>query len=36
MSNAPNKLQLEDMVRDETDHAEQTERILRDWEMAVA
>lgn len=29
------KVQLEDMVRDETEHAEQTERILRDWEIAV-
>lgn len=27
------KVQLEDMVRDETDHAEETERILRDWSM---
>jgi bacterioferritin len=26
-------VQLEDMVRDETDHAEETERILRDWSM---
>jgi bacterioferritin len=25
------KVQLEDMVRDETGHAEETERILRDW-----
>jgi bacterioferritin len=25
------KVQLEDMVRDETDHKEETERILRDW-----
>src|SRR5690606_9661229 len=25
------KVQLEDMVRDETEHAEQVERILRDW-----
>jgi len=24
-------VQLEDMVRDETGHAEETERILRDW-----
>ncbi|MDQ4078237.1 MAG: ferritin-like domain-containing protein [Chloroflexota bacterium] len=24
-------VQLEDMVRDETSHAEETERILRDW-----
>lgn len=24
-------VQLEDMVRDETEHAEETERILRDW-----
>lgn len=30
------KVQLEDMVRDETEHAEQVERILRDWEMAAA
>lgn len=30
------KVQLEDMVRDETEHAEQTERILRDWSMALA
>jgi bacterioferritin len=28
------KVQLEDMVRDETTHAEETERILRDWSMA--
>jgi bacterioferritin len=26
-------VQLEDMVRDETEHAEETERILRDWSM---
>jgi bacterioferritin len=26
-------VQLEDMVRDETEHAEETERILRDWAM---
>ena len=26
-------VQLEDMVRDETGHAEETERILRDWTM---
>lgn len=26
-------VQLEDMVRDETEHAEETERILRDWDM---
>ena len=25
------QVQLEDMVRDETGHAEETERILRDW-----
>jgi bacterioferritin len=25
------QVQLEDMVRDESNHAEQTERILRDW-----
>ena len=24
---------LEDMVRDETGHAEETERILRDWPL---
>jgi len=30
------KVQLEDMVRDETEHAEQTERILRDWSIAMA
>lgn len=30
------KVQLEDMVRDETEHAEQFERILRDWQLAVA
>lgn len=24
-------VQLEDMVRDETEHAEETERMLRDW-----
>lgn len=29
------KVQLEDMVRDETEHAEQTERILRDWSIAI-
>jgi bacterioferritin len=29
------KVQLEDMVRDETEHAEQTERILRDWAVAT-
>jgi bacterioferritin len=29
------KVQLEDMVRDETGHAEQTERILRDWATAT-
>ena len=29
------KVQLEDMVRDETEHAEQVERILRDWDMAT-
>jgi bacterioferritin len=28
------KVQLEDMVRDETSHKEQIERILRDWSMA--
>jgi bacterioferritin len=26
-------VQLEDMVRDETEHMEETERILRDWSM---
>lgn len=26
-------VQLEDMVRDETEHAEEIERILRDWSM---
>lgn len=26
-------VQLEDMVRDETQHAEETERILRDWSL---
>jgi bacterioferritin len=26
-------VQLEDMVRDETNHAEETERILRDWPL---
>lgn len=26
-------VQLEDMVRDETEHAEETERILRDWPL---
>ncbi len=26
-------VQLEDMVRDESSHAEETERILRDWPM---
>lgn len=26
-------VQLEDMVRDESGHAEETERILRDWPM---
>lgn len=30
------KVQLEDMVRDETEHAEQTERILRDWSIAMS
>jgi bacterioferritin len=30
------QVQLEDMVRDETEHAEETERILRDWSMATA
>jgi bacterioferritin len=30
------KVQLEDMVRDETEHAEQTERILRDWSAVGA
>jgi bacterioferritin len=27
------QVQLEDMVRDETEHFEETERILRDWAM---
>jgi len=27
---------LEDMVRDETEHKEKIERILRDWSMATA
>ncbi len=26
-------VQLEDMVRDESDHADETERILRDWPL---
>ena len=26
-------VQLEDMIRDETGHAEETERILRDWPL---
>ena len=26
-------VQLEDMVRDESDHAEETERMLRDWPL---
>ena len=26
-------VQLEDMVRDESEHAEETERILRDWPL---
>jgi len=30
------KVQLEDMVRDETEHKEKIERILRDWELATA
>jgi len=30
------KVQLEDMVRDETKHREQIERILRDWSTATA
>lgn len=30
------KVQLEDMVRDETGHAEQIERILRDWSVSTA
>lgn len=29
------KVQLEDMVRDETAYAEETERILRDWSMTA-
>ena len=27
------KVQLEDMVRDETGHREETERMLRDWPL---
>ncbi len=30
------KVQLEDMVRDETQHKEKIERILRDWSMEPA
>jgi bacterioferritin len=30
------KVQLEDMARDETEHAEETERILRDWAADAA
>lgn len=30
------QVQLEDMIRDETEHAEQTERILRDWSSSIA
>ena len=30
------KVQLEDMVRDETTHFEEVERILRDWSTATA
>jgi bacterioferritin len=30
------QVQLEDMVRDETEHAEQTERILRDWSVSMS
>lgn len=30
------KVQLEDMVRDETSHKEQIERILRDWSLGAA
>jgi bacterioferritin len=30
------QVQLEDMVRDETGHAEEIERMLRDWSMATA
>jgi bacterioferritin len=26
-------VQLEDMVRDESEHSEETERILRDWPL---
>ena len=26
-------VQLEDMIRDESQHAEETERILRDWPL---
>jgi bacterioferritin len=28
-------VQLEDMIRDESDHAEETERMLRDWEIVT-
>ena len=27
------QVQLEDMVRDETDHRDETQRILRDWKL---
>jgi len=30
------KVQLEDMVRDETEHKEKIERILRDWSTSMA
>lgn len=29
-------VQLEDMIRDETQHAEEAERMLRDWSRAAA
>lgn len=29
------KVQLEDMARDETEHAEEVERILRDWSTST-
>lgn len=28
-------IQLEDMIRDESRHAEETERMLRDWPMGI-
>jgi bacterioferritin len=30
------QVQLEDMIRDETQHAEDIERMLRDWSLATA